>query len=98
MIYLNTFKDIAFKSIHCDSISCNQYNFQWSIQCVITHKKELYKDQTSDNTSKVIYLHTFKDSAFDSSPLHVHVTALTFTRPACHPVLDSTEKHGNMGM
>ena len=46
----------------------------------------------------MIYLHTFKDSAFDSSPLHVHVTALTFTRPACHPVLNSTEKHGNMGM
>ena len=61
-------------------------------------KRKLYKDQTSDNTSKVIYLHTFKDSAFDSSPLNVHVTALTFTRPACHPVLDSTEKHGNMGM
>ena len=58
--------------------------------------KELYKDQTADNinTSKVIYLHTFKDNVFDSSPLHVHVTALTFTRPACHPVLDSTEKHG----
>ena len=86
MIYLHTFKVRVIQSIvtvfHTTGMTSSS-----QINVLVLIKSKLYKDQTADNTSKVIYLHTFKDSAFNFEFIAYTYDSIcnNFT---CHPVLN----------